>query len=232
MLVVPGPRVSPLTEPRGAVIIDPMRRPTDDPAPAEDEFARRIVAAVLGGDRDAFRALIERESASVVRTCHRILGNLADAEDAAQDAFVSAYRALGTWRGEGTFGAWIGRIAVRVAQRHARRRGSVRSLTWMEPPGLENVVRDGAAGTPPAVTMGRAGPDDPASAALSSERDERLRSAVAALAEPYREVLALRFFADLSLDEIARECGRPLPTVKTHLRRGLLRLRESLQGEL
>jgi len=67
--------------------------------------------------------------------------------------------------------------------------------------------------------------------ALRAERATEVRAAVARLDEPYREVVALRFFGDLSLDEIAVQTGRPLGTVKTHLRRGLIRLRSSVEGE-
>ena len=63
---------------------------------------------------------------------------------------------------------------------------------------------------------------------LVAERDSQLRAAVAALDEPYREVVALRFFAERSLNEIAEATDRPLGTVKTHLHRGLARLRKSL----
>jgi RNA polymerase sigma-70 factor (ECF subfamily) len=188
---------------------------------------------VLAGDRNAFRPLIEREHRAVIQTCHRILGNLPDAEDAAQEAFVTAYRALGTWRGEGPFGAWLGRIAIRVALRQARRRGAVRQLAWIEPPagqeGYETAGRSSARS--PADLPGHVGRDDPANIVLRSERADRVRLALANLDDPYREVLALRFFGELSIAEIAAEMGRPVPTVKTHLRRGLLRLRESLADE-
>ena len=70
---------------------------------------------------------------------------------------------------------------------------------------------------------------DPAQRAIRTERDTRLRSAVASLDEPYREVVALRFFAERSLAEIATATGRPLGTVKTHLHRGLARLRQALE---
>jgi RNA polymerase sigma-70 factor (ECF subfamily) len=71
---------------------------------------------------------------------------------------------------------------------------------------------------------------DPASLAIGRERDATVRSAVGRLDEPYREVVALRFFGDLSLAEIAATSGRPLGTVKTHLHRGLRRLREGLEA--
>ncbi len=67
---------------------------------------------------------------------------------------------------------------------------------------------------------------------MRAERASDVRKAVAALPEPYREVVTLRFFAELSLEEIARQVERPLGTVKTHLHRGLLRLRASVAPEL
>jgi RNA polymerase sigma-70 factor (ECF subfamily) len=66
---------------------------------------------------------------------------------------------------------------------------------------------------------------------MRAERATEIRAAVAALPEPYREVVALRFFGEASLDEIARLTERPLGTVKTHLHRGLARLRARLEVE-
>ena len=72
---------------------------------------------------------------------------------------------------------------------------------------------------------------DPAALSARAERATEVRRAVISLSEPYREVVALRFFADASLDEIARQTGRPLGTVKTQLHRGLARLRGQLAEE-
>ena len=183
------------------------------PAVAFDEGA--IVDRVLAGDREAFRALVDREGPGVVRACHRVLADLHEAEDAAQEAFVIAYGSLATWRRDGTFGAWLTRIAVRIALRRAQRR---KPVAWIEP------------GDPGAVVAGLAGGVDPAAVTLRAERDGAIRTALAKLDEPYRETVSLRFFGELTLAEIAAETGRPIPTVKTHLRRGLLRLRASLEG--
>jgi RNA polymerase sigma-70 factor (ECF subfamily) len=188
-----------------------------------DADLEAAVASVLAGDREAFRVLVEFESTNVVRTCFRILGSLPEAEDAAQETFVIAFRSLGTWRGDGPFGAWIARIAVRLAMRQAQRRKPVvrldSSVTNRDP-------REAASLHATRDATGH----DPASQTIRRERDAAIRSAVGRLDEPYREVVALRFFGELSLAEIAATSGRPLGTVKTHLHRGLRRLREGLEA--
>jgi RNA polymerase sigma-70 factor (ECF subfamily) len=188
------------------------------------------VAAVLAGDREAFRLLVDRETPSVVRVCYRVLGDLHEAEDAAQEAFVTAFRALATWRGEGPFGAWLARIALRISIRASSRR---KPVAWIDAtnPEMHAEASGGASATITAASIASAGAHDPAAIALRSERASMVRDAVARLDEPYREIVALRFFADLTLAEIAAESGRPLGTVKTHLHRGLLRLRRTLEAE-
>lgn len=192
-----------------STLVGAASQPSDD---------RTIVAAVLDGDRDAFRILVDRESAAIVRACHRVLGDLAEAEDVAQEAFVIAYRSLATWRADGPFGAWLSRIAVRLAIRQASKR---KTVAWARPAdGEDHDARIQA------LPAGRG--SDPEGLVLRGERQRTVRDAVARLDEPYREVVALRFFAERSLEEIAAITGRPLGTVKTHLHRGLIRLRGRL----
>jgi RNA polymerase sigma-70 factor, ECF subfamily len=188
----------------------PLQPPVPHPEVIDE---RAAVEAVLAGDRDAFRVLVERDSAAVIRACHRILGDLHEAEDAAQETFVTAFRGLAGWRGDGPFGAWLTRIAIRIALRRAQRR---RDVTWIDPAGASSGID-------------LPGGMDPARTTLRAERAAGIRSAVSRLDEPYREVVALRFFGELSLDEIATQTGRPLGTIKTHLRRGLIRLRETVE---
>lgn len=171
-----------------------------------------LVASVLAGERDAFRSLVEREQDAVYRVCLRILGRPHDAEDVAQESFLMAYRSIGTYRGDGPLGGWLMRIASRQAFRRLGQR------------------RD-AAELPAELPVGAPG-SDPVATTLAGERQRAVRLAVAALREPYREVVALRFFGELSLDEIALATGRPLNTVKTHLRRGLEKLRPLLGAEV
>jgi RNA polymerase sigma-70 factor (ECF subfamily) len=197
----------------GTRITGPLEEATDD---------RSIVEAVLAGDRNAFRRLVEREGPSVIAACTRVLGDRSEAEDVAQEAFVIAYRSLGSWRADGAFGAWLSRIAVRLAVRRASQR---KQVVWLDPLAAD-------ADLPSHERFRTSTPHhaaDPAHTVLRSERDARIRSAVASLDEPYREVVAMRFFAERSLNEIAEATGRPLGTVKTHLHRGLARLRGVLE---
>ena len=169
-----------------------------------------LVRALRAGDRRAFDVLVERETASVYRACLRILGRPHDAEDVTQESFVAAYRAMPTYRGEGSLRAWLMRIATRQAFRRLAQRRPTAELESIPEPTLAD-----ASG-------------DPTRVLLAAEGRRTIRDAVASLAEPYREVVALRFFGDLSLMEVAEATGRPINTVKTHLRRGLERLRPML----
>lgn len=169
-----------------------------------------LVSALRAGDRGAFDVLVERETSAVYRACLRVLGRAHDAEDVTQESFVAAYHAISTYRGEGSLRAWLMRIATRQAFRRLAQRRPTAELDAVPEPRLAD-----ATGEPTRVL-------------LAKEGQQVIRDAVASLAEPYREVVALRFFADLSLMEVAEATGRPLNTVKTHLRRGLQRLRPIL----
>jgi RNA polymerase sigma-70 factor, ECF subfamily len=170
---------------------------------------REIVDAVLGGDRDAFRALVERESPSVIALCTSILRDREEALDVAQDAFVQAFRSLATYRGDGTFGAWIGRIASRLAVARAAASG-----------------RRPVATAHDAATLNLPGGADLELLVLGKEHAAALRGAIERLPADQREVVRLRFYHDMPLEQIALKTDAPLGTVKSRLHRGLLRLRE------
>jgi RNA polymerase sigma-70 factor, ECF subfamily len=172
---------------------------------------RALIDAVLGGDRDRFAILVERETPAVYRACLRILAQPHDAEDATQEAFITAFRSMRSFRGDGSLRGWLLRIATRVALRRVSQR---RPADALDDSLAERLPGDSAT--------------EPATAMMLSERRTAVRDAVVALPDQYREVVALRFFADLSLAEIATITGRPLNTVKTHLRRGLERLEPAL----
>ena len=172
---------------------------------------RALIDAVLAGERDLFSILVERETPTVYRACLRILGQQHDAEDVTQEAFITAFRSMRTYRGDGSLRGWLLRIATRLAFRRLSQR---RPADALDDPLSDRLRADPRA--------------EPAAAMILNERRAAVRDAVASLPEQYRDVVALRFFADLSLSEIATVTGRPLNTVKTHLRRGLERLEPAL----
>ena len=171
--------------------------------------------ALVAGDGQAFQVLVERETPKVFRTCYRILGRVDEAEEAAQETFVLAYRSLATFRGDGPAGAWLMRIATRESWRRAALRSRRRAQT---------MTLDTDSLSVPAAGRG------PLDEAIASEERERVRLAVEQLSEPYREVVTLRYFGELSLLEICAALDRPEGTVKAQLHRGLKRLR-GLFGE-
>lgn len=174
---------------------------------------RAFIDAIRAGDRDAFGTFVELETGAVYRTCLRILGRPHDAEDVAQESFVAAYRSIGSYRGDGPLRAWLMRIATRQA---------FRRLSGRRPTGDLDLVPD--------ALLADAS-HEPSRVLAATERRGDVRRAVGSLPDPYREVVALRFFAELSLAEVADATGRPINTVKTHLRRGLERLRPHFEPE-
>jgi len=174
---------------------------------------RALIDAVRAGDRHAFGVLVDQETAVIYRACLRILGRPHDAEDVTQESFLIAFRSIGGFRGEGSIRGWLLRIATRQS---FRRLGQRRPTADLEAVG-EPLLADSRT--------------DPTRVVVANEGRREIRAAVARLPEPYREVVALRFFGELSLAETAEATGRPLNTVKTHLRRGLERLRPLVTSE-
>jgi len=175
---------------------------------------RQLVDAVIAGDHEAFRALVDRESQSVIAICHRIMGDPVEAQDVAQDAFLQAYRALGTFRGDGPFGAWLRRIAIRAAAARLSAR--------------REVIRLDAEALDPRAAVLESG-DDPEATAMDVEQRAIVLDAVETLPAAQRDVILLRFYGDLSLHEIAEVTSHPVGTVKSRLHRGMAALREQLE---
>lgn len=161
--------------------------------------------------------LVERESPILLAVCRRILADPDEAEDAAQDAFLIAYRKLATFRGDGPLGGWLMRIAIREARDRALRRPNATTLPDEDEFGRPSLRA-------PAI-------DDPANAFDRSERDAWLRAAIDELPPHYRDAVRRRYLDEESYEEIAVATGRSPATVRTHLHRGLARLRERLTTE-
>ncbi len=192
-----------------------MSTPPD--AGAEDLEAIR---AVLSGDREAFRYIVDRYTRSILNLAYRMTGNAADAEDLTQESFLQAYARLHEFRLGARFHPWIYTIALNLCRSHLRRKALVR---WLAPAHGREPDR-------PAHAEPRGGTPDPEQELLAQEAGQCLRDAVQALPPKYREVFVLRQAQGLSYEEIARLLGLPLGTVEARLFRARRRLLESLQA--
>ena len=176
-----------------------------------------LVARARDGDRSAFARLVDRHSISVFNLTLRIVGNREDAEEAAQDAFVRAYRNLGRFRGDARFSTWLYRIAVNVSLSSARR--SRRDLSTTSLSGSE----DEEEGLPLQLPDPSA---NPAERFEQGEFREQVRNMVAALPPIYSAVISMYHIQSLTYDEIAESLELPIGTVKARLFRARAALRK------
>jgi RNA polymerase sigma-70 factor, ECF subfamily len=176
---------------------------------------RSLAVRSQQGDRDAFGELVRRHQAAVFNVAYRLLGNRQDAEDAAQETFIRAYRAFATFDAARPLAPWLKKIAANVCYNR---------LQVFLPP--TEALEEDVAGDPPAG--GRAQAPDPESAAQQSEAHARLRAEILRLPLRYRLVIELRHFQALSYEEIAAAVQRPLSDVKSDLFRARRLLAERL----
>jgi RNA polymerase sigma factor (sigma-70 family) len=170
-----------------------------------------LVERACRGDPDAFETLVLAYQSLAFRTAFLIAGDAADAEEAAQDGFVKAHRALGRFRSGEPFRPWLLTIVANEARNRRRTRGRRASLALR------------AAAVPDAPV------EDPEEAVLATDRRQRLLTAVERLRDDDRDVLACRYFLDLSETETAAALGIARGTVKSRTHRALARLQEELR---
>jgi RNA polymerase sigma-70 factor (ECF subfamily) len=177
-----------------------------------DQPEEELIERAQRGDIPAYEEIVRRYETLAVRTAYVAAASEADAEDAAQEAFLKAYAALRSFRRGAPFRPWLLRI---VANEARNRRRSARRRTAL-------TLRAMAATDP-----SEAAPS-PEIAALVRERRESLLAAVARLREEDQAVIALRYFLDLDEAEMAAALDIARGTVKSRLSRALARLRETL----
>lgn len=173
---------------------------------------RDLVLRAQRGDERAFAALVLTHEQTVFRLAHVITGNAADAEDAAQEAFAKAWRALPRFRAGEPLRPWLLRIAANEARNRRRSTGRRHRL---------------ALRAERAEASGDAVPS-PEDAVLVSETRRRLLAALADLPEDARLVLACRYLLELSEEETAAALDVRRGTVKSRTARALERLRSDL----
>ncbi len=183
--------------------------PTDAPLAAEGREAphvRQLVDAARQGSREAFDDLIALHQRVVFRTAMAALRAREDAEDAAQDALVLAWRKIAAFRGDSTFRTWLLTIVWRKALDKRRQRQGWWSRLRPAAATAEEIER-------PIEAMAATGPD-PERAVVSQDLARHVRRAIAGLSPRLRDTLLLAAGGEHSYDEIAALLGVPVGTVK------------------
>ena len=169
-----------------------------------------LISRARGGDREAFGALVEQYRDNVYRLAYRMCGNAYDADEAAQEAFVAAWRALPNFRGDAKFSTWLYRLTTNAAidvMRREKRHQTVGDGEMVD-------LADDA--------------DSPQETVERTEQQETVQKALATLSEEYREVLLLRYMEELDYAEIAEVLQLPSGTVKSRINRAKAALKTAL----
>lgn len=176
----------------------------------------RLIELTLAGNKEAFGELVLKYQDRLFGTLVHMLGSLEDARDAVQEAFLSAYEKLGSFRQESSFYSWLFRIAYNSAISSRRRERGFRqslddrkSLTGTEPPDLSPTV-------------------DPASQIQSEESQQQVRQALNELGPEYRDAIILKEIEGLRYDEISELLNCPIGTVRSRIHRARQLLRDKL----
>lgn len=166
-----------------------------------------LATLAAAGGRRAFGELVRRHGSAVRALLRRLGADPATADDLAQDAFLVAFERITEFRGEGTFVAWVKRIAARLYIRRWRRHGQLEDAVEFEE--RHGLISEGEG-----------------EAARRLDLDEAMKD----LTEGERICVSLCFGAGLSHGETAEALGAPLGTVKSQVKRGLEKLRRRLNA--
>ena len=172
-----------------------------------------LIQRSIRGDHGAYRILVDRYKEAGYRLALGVLRNPTDAEDALQEAFIKAYVYLGSYAPRYRFYTWFSTIVRNVSLSHLKARD------WVVTPLPDEAVRP----------LRAAIEDSPELAALAASRADVVREAVNVLPERYRRVLVLRYWHDLTYEEIAALTQQSLGAVKTQIHRAKALLGEGLR---
>ena len=185
-----------------------------------EQDERVAIQSVLRGNRDSYRLLMERHYPVTYRMAFRITGNAEDAEEAAQDAFLRAYRKLDTFRQDSNFSTWVNRIAMNsalnVIERRSRDVGH--AAERLDAPLTLKTRRL-------QISDGKAGPER---LLLDAETARLRRDAMETLTPMEKTAFTLRHMEDLPIAEIAEALRVPTNSAKQAVFRAVSKLRASL----
>lgn len=184
----------------------------------QDEADQQLVQRVQAGDKSAFNLLVTKYQHRVLKLVGRFVNDAAEAEDVAQEAFIKAYRALASFRGDSAFYTWLYRIAINTAKNALvsnRRRPVDFNLDLQDPEQYDRHAKLKEADTPEGVL-------------LTEEIREVVEKAMEQLPEDLRTAIVLRELEGLSYEEIAEAMDCPVGTVRSRI----FRAREAIDRKL
>jgi RNA polymerase sigma-70 factor, ECF subfamily len=168
-----------------------------------------LVRQCLAGDTSAFDVLVERHRRQVYQVCYRFVNNHEDASDLAQDAFLRAYRALHTFKGNSAFSTWLYRVAINVClNRVSAKQAPTEPLDQREHQDVRGELPDREV--------------------LRQEQAATVRAAIARLPKKQRATMILRMYHELPHDEIAAILGSSVGAVKANFFHALANLKKLL----
>jgi RNA polymerase sigma-70 factor (ECF subfamily) len=181
------------------------------------EIEQAWIAAARRGDADAFESLVRCYEKKVFALAVRLCGNADDAQEAAQEAFLSAWQGLPNFRGDAGFSTWLYRLTSNACMDLLRREKRHRVMAG---PSLDDAE----------LSLDVTDPGDgPQTSAERAELRREVERGLSELSAEYRTVLVLREIHQLSYDEIAETLRLDLGTVKSRISRGRRRLRDILE---
>ena len=170
-----------------------------------------LVRQCLAGDTSAFDVLVERHRRQVYQVCYRFVNNHEDASDLAQDAFLRAYRALHTFKGNSAFSTWLYRVAINVClNRVSAKQAPTEPLDQREHQDVRGELPDREV--------------------LRQEQAATVRAAIARLPKKQRATMILRMYHELPHDEIAAILGSSVGAVKANFFHALANLKKLLES--
>jgi RNA polymerase sigma-70 factor (ECF subfamily) len=182
-----------------------------------ENVEQQAIRRTLAGDRDAFRVLMDRHLPAVLRMTYRVTGNPLDAEEAAQEAFLLAYKKLPGFREQAAFGTWVYRIAMNCSLNLVERRS--RDLSWNAVP-LDT--------TPASEDIAVSPRPTPEAELLNDEALRRRERAMLTLTPMERTAFILRHMEDQPLQVIADALDIPVNSAKQAVFRAVAKLRREL----
>lgn len=183
--------------------------------------SHRLVVKAQKGDLQAFEALVQMYQLKIYNLALHLSGNPSDAQDVAQEAFIRAYRSLGSFRNESDFGTWLHRITVNCWHNHRKKNQKVVTFSIDEPVESDHgaVMKEIAAADA-----------DPLEAAEERELREEIYTALKNLSPDHRTALVLRELQGYTYEEIAGILNCSLGTVKSRINRARANMRDLLGG--